>query len=96
VYALLDGVKNSISNYIVMLDDDFSHPPNVIVDMVNKLRNSNYGIVFASRYLRGGQIIGWPLRHRAISKSAILLARTILGKPRTPDILKAISDRRNR
>ena len=91
MYTLLDSVKNSISNYIVILDADFSYPPNFIVDTVNKLRNSNYSIVLASRYLRGSQIIGRPLRHRAISKSAILLARTILGKPRTPDILEAIS-----
>jgi dolichol-phosphate mannosyltransferase len=79
VPALLDGVKNSIGNYVVILDADFSHPPNVIVDMVNELRKSQYDIVSASRYLKGGQIIGWPLRRRAVSKSATLLARTILG-----------------
>jgi dolichol-phosphate mannosyltransferase len=79
VSALLEGVKNSLGNYILILDADFSHPPNVVIDMVNELRNSHYDIVFASRYLKGGQIIGWPLRRRVISRSAALLARTILG-----------------
>jgi dolichol-phosphate mannosyltransferase len=79
VSALLEGVKSSVGNFIVILDADFSHPPNVVLDMVNELRNSDYDIVSASRYLKGGQIIGWPLRRRLISKSAALLARTILG-----------------
>lgn len=79
VSALLEGVKSSFGNFIVILDADFSHPPNVVLDMVNELRNSDYDIVSASRYLKGGQIIGWPLRRRLISKSAALLARTILG-----------------
>jgi dolichol-phosphate mannosyltransferase len=78
VSALLEGVKNSLGNYIVILDADFSHPPNVVVDMVNELQNSHYDIVSASRYLKGGQIIGWPLRRHVISRSAALLARTIL------------------
>jgi dolichol-phosphate mannosyltransferase len=79
VSALLEGVKNSLGNYILILDADFSHPPKLVVDMVNELRNSHYDIVSASRYLKGGQIIGWPLRRRVISKSAALIARTILG-----------------
>jgi dolichol-phosphate mannosyltransferase len=79
VSAVLEGVKNSLGKYILILDADFSHPPNVIVDMVNELVNSDYDIVSASRYLEGSQIIGWPLRRRAISKSATRLARTILG-----------------
>lgn len=85
VSALLEGVKNSLGNYVLILDADFSHPPNVVVDMINELVNSHYDIVSASRYLEGGQIIGWPLRRRAISKSATLLARTILGLNQVTD-----------
>jgi dolichol-phosphate mannosyltransferase len=85
VSAVLEGVKNSLGSYILILDADFSHPPNVVVDMVNELVNSHYDIVSASRYLEGGQIIGWPLRRRAISKSATLLARSILGLNQVTD-----------
>jgi dolichol-phosphate mannosyltransferase len=79
VSAVLEGVKNSLGNYILIIDADLSHPPTVVVDMVNELRNSHYDIVSASRYLQGGKINGWPLKRRAISKSATLIARTILG-----------------
>ena len=78
VSAVLCGMKNSLGKYILVLDADFSHPPNLVVDMVNELRNSHYDIISGSRYLKGGQIIGWPFRRRAISKFATLLARTIL------------------
>jgi dolichol-phosphate mannosyltransferase len=78
VSAVLCGMENSLGKYILVLDADFSHPPNLVVDMVNELRNSHYDIISGSRYLKGGKIIGWPFRRRAISKFATLLARTIL------------------
>lgn len=78
VSALVEGINSSLGMHIVVLDADFSHPPNVVVDMINELLNFNYDIVSASRYLKGGRIIGWPLRRRIISKSATILARTIL------------------
>lgn len=79
VSALLEGIKRSIGKIILVLDADFSHPPNVAVDMIDELLNSNYDIVSASRYLKGGRTIGWPLKRRIISKGATILARTALG-----------------
>jgi dolichol-phosphate mannosyltransferase len=41
----------------------------------------NYGcdLVIGSRYCKGGKITGWPFTRKVISKSANILARSVLG-----------------
>ena len=77
--ALDDGLKNSKGENILMMDADFSHPPDYIPTLINELRNDNdCDIVIASRYMKGGKIIGWSLTRRILSKGATLLAQFLL------------------
>jgi dolichol-phosphate mannosyltransferase len=57
------------------MDADLSHSPDVIPKMVEELSNPDTDIVVASRYTRGGSIIGWPFKRRLISKGAVKIAR---------------------
>ena len=64
---------------IVMMDADFSHNPEEISKMIEKLSGSD--VVVGSRYVRGGKIENWSWKRRLLSRFANFYARTILGAP---------------
>lgn len=76
--AVLHGLKRAAGNVVVVMDSDFSHPPQLIPRMLEALRHQ-CDIVVASRYTRGGGVVGWPLKRRIMSKMATAIARTGLG-----------------
>jgi dolichol-phosphate mannosyltransferase len=75
ISAILDGVKHSQGDIIVVMDADLSHPPELIPRIIDEFRGNPNGIVIASRYIGGGTIRGWSLRRRIISWGAVTLAR---------------------
>ncbi|MDD9812743.1 MAG: glycosyltransferase family 2 protein [Thaumarchaeota archaeon] len=76
--AILHGVRRAAGSVIVVMDSDFSHPPQVIPKMLEALRHQ-CDIVVASRYMGGGGVVGWPLRRRVASRVATAIARIGLG-----------------
>ncbi|HKZ62353.1 MAG TPA: glycosyltransferase family 2 protein [Nitrososphaera sp.] len=77
--AILAGVQSAAGDIIVVMDGDFSHPPQTIPNMVDELQDSKYDIVVASRYIKGGSIAGWPFKRRLMSKGATKIAQVGLG-----------------
>jgi dolichol-phosphate mannosyltransferase len=73
--AILEGISYSKGRYILVMDADFSHSPERIPEMVAELEDSGIDMVVASRYAKGGSIIGWPLKRRLISKGAVKIAK---------------------
>jgi dolichol-phosphate mannosyltransferase len=61
------------------MDGDFSHPPQTIPHMVDELKDPKCDIVVASRYVKGGSVIGWPFKRRLMSKGATKIAQVGLG-----------------
>lgn len=78
VSAILEGISSSIGDYVLIMDADFSHPPQTIPRILQEL-DSQYDIVIASRYVKGGSIEGWPFRRKMISLGATKLAQYCLG-----------------
>jgi dolichol-phosphate mannosyltransferase len=79
VSAIMEGIKSSKGQNILVMDADLSHSPDVIPRMVHELSSPGTDIVVASRYVRGGSIIGWPFKRRLISKGAVKIAQYGLG-----------------
>lgn len=77
--AILAGVKSSCGEIVLVMDGDFSHPPETIPHMVEELQTSECDIVVASRYIRGGSVIGWPFKRKLMSKGATRIAQVGLG-----------------
>lgn len=77
--AILAGVQSAAGDIVVVMDGDFSHPPNAIPLMVEELQNPECDIVVASRYVKGGSVIGWPFKRRLMSKGATKIAQVGLG-----------------
>ena len=78
ISAILAGIRFSTGNIILIMDADFSHPPEVIPTILKELKQDPSCVVVASRYMRGGSIIGWPYRRKIISNLAVILARRVL------------------
>lgn len=72
--ALLDG-----ADWIVQMDADLSHDPKDILRFIAAAASAD--LVIGSRYVAGGAIRGWGLWRHAISRSAMLFARTALRLP---------------
>jgi len=51
VNSLNEGIKQSKFDYVIWLDADYSHPPKYINEMINKMNEHNYDLIFFSRFL---------------------------------------------
>jgi dolichol-phosphate mannosyltransferase len=82
--AIRDGLRIALSiptcNTVITMDGDLSHNPQEVISLLRESRNAD--LVVASRYVKGGQIVGWPLHRKVISKvtnyMCALLLRTNL------------------
>lgn len=79
--AYVDGFRWALehgADAIVQMDADFSHSPNDVPRLVEKLTDCDVAV--GSRYVTGGRVDeGWGLGRYALSWWANLYARTILG-----------------
>ena len=73
--AILKGIQHAKGDTIVVMDSDFSHPPQIIPRMLDALKKYQCDIVVASRYVKGGKIQGWPLKRKLMSKMATVIAK---------------------
>jgi len=77
--AILKGVEQAKGKIVIVMDSDFSHPPQLIPKLVDVLKQSKTDIVVASRYLNGGAIQGWSLKRKILSKIGTVIAKKGLG-----------------
>jgi dolichol-phosphate mannosyltransferase len=77
--AILKGIQQAKGDTIVVMDSDFSHPPQIILKLIESIKKHQYDIAIASRYIKGGKIQGWSLKRKFMSKFATLIAKKGLG-----------------
>jgi dolichol-phosphate mannosyltransferase len=65
---------------VVQMDADFSHDPAVLPRMLAPLMGTA-DLVLGTRYMTGGDTVGWPLRRKLLSRGGTLFARTVLLLP---------------
>jgi len=53
--AMYAGLKNSIGDYVVIMDADLQDPPHLLPEMLNDLRNSDYDCIGSRRVTRKGE-----------------------------------------
>lgn len=79
VGAELLGARGASSDYVVILDGDMQHPPEVIEDMWKQAGKTD--IIVASRYTEGGMADRDPFRG-IISRGAVTLAHMMIPASR--------------
>ena len=65
---------------IVQMDADFSHDPATLPKLLAPLMR-DADLVLGTRYMRGGDTVGWPWYRKLISRGGTLFARTMLLLP---------------
>jgi dolichol-phosphate mannosyltransferase len=79
ISAILDGINSSSYDKVLVMDADFSHPPEIVPSMVKEMiLDSDCDLVVASRYAEGGSVTGMPFKRRLMSKGATKIARASL------------------
>jgi dolichol-phosphate mannosyltransferase len=80
--AVVDGIAATESEFVIVMDADLQHPPEVLPDIAKALENHDF--VMASRYIKGGSPGDWKLSRKIVSKVATLLALPIAPKIKDP------------
>ncbi|MEK7775201.1 MAG: polyprenol monophosphomannose synthase [Candidatus Zixiibacteriota bacterium] len=66
-------------DFIMEMDADFSHGPEYIKDFLSEIKE--YDLVIGSRYIKGVNVINWPMSRLLLSYSANMYSRLITGLP---------------
>ena len=80
--AYLAGFKFALQNgyeYIFEMDADFSHDPKEIPNFLKAI--DEVDIVLGSRYIRGVNVVNWPLQRLLLSYFANMYTRFVTGMP---------------
>jgi dolichol-phosphate mannosyltransferase len=68
-------------DFIFEMDADFSHDPYDLLKLQETLQNNDSDVVVGSRYVRGIQVVNWPLSRILLSYFASLYVRLITRMP---------------
>jgi dolichol-phosphate mannosyltransferase len=74
------GLQRGYSR-LVEMDADGSHSPQDLSRLVTAADGHRIGLVIGSRYVPGGQTIGWPARRKALSRAGNAYVRLVTGMP---------------
>ncbi|HEU5120566.1 MAG TPA: glycosyltransferase family 2 protein [Candidatus Nitrosocosmicus sp.] len=75
IAALVNGIGLSRGQNVLIMDADFSHPPEVVNRMIRELKKQPNCIIIGSRYVKGGAINGMPFKRFLLSVGANFIAR---------------------
>lgn len=70
------ALKNKF-NYVFEMDADLSHNPEDIKRILEPMLENNYDISIGSRYIKGINVVNWPLSRIILSYTASLYVRLI-------------------
>jgi dolichol-phosphate mannosyltransferase len=81
--ALVTGFRNARGDVVITMDSDLSHPLDLVPQLVREAQTAD--VVYASRFVPGGAMVGIP-RHRVLmSQTANRILRIVLHT-RTHDL----------
>lgn len=75
-YALIQGYQ-----YIFEMDADFSHRPKDLVKLYTACSKAGFDVAIGSRYVKGVNVVNWPMNRVLISYFASRYVRLITGMP---------------
>lgn len=78
--AAFTGYRHCLSqgcDTVLEMDGDLSHDPKYIPLFVSFIRY--YDVVIGSRYVEGGDVVGWPISRKILSACSNVIYRLILG-----------------
>lgn len=83
--AYVHGLESVTSDFVIIMDADFSHHPEAIPEFIAKQKTESFDIVTGTRYKGNGGVYGWDLKRKLVSRGANFLASTLL-RPHVSDL----------
>jgi len=80
--AYVHGFEWALNNnydYIFEMDADFSHNPKDLIKLYETAVNENIDLVIGSRYIKGVNVVNWPLSRVLLSYFASIYVKFITG-----------------
>lgn len=80
--AYIDGFKWALSrgyNYLFEMDADFSHNPDDLINLYRACSEGGADVAVGSRYIRGVNVVNWPMGRVLMSYFAGVYVRFITG-----------------
>ena len=75
-YALARGYE-----YIFEMDADFSHNPEDLIKLYKACAEEGYDVAIGSRYIKGVNVVNWPMNRVLMSYFASYYVRMVTGMP---------------
>ncbi|KAA6337160.1 Polyprenol monophosphomannose synthase [termite gut metagenome] len=82
--AYITGFKWALEreySYIFEMDADFSHNPNDLLRLYESCAEKNTDLAIGSRYIKGVNVVNWPIGRILMSYIASMYVRMIMGIP---------------
>jgi dolichol-phosphate mannosyltransferase len=82
--AYIDGFRWALSKgyeYIFEMDCDFSHNPDDLLRLYKACADGGSDVAIGSRYIKGVNVVNWPMGRVLMSYGASMYVRFILGMP---------------
>lgn len=82
--AYIHGFKWALNHeykYIFEMDADFSHDPSDLIKLYEACSKDGADLAIGSRYIKGVNVINWPLSRILLSYGASMYTRLITGMP---------------
>jgi len=80
--AYVAGFKYAIAgsfDCVFEMDADFSHDPNMLPEFLRRIEE--HDLVLGSRYIKGVNVINWPMKRLLLSYYANVYTRIVTGMP---------------
>lgn len=80
--AYIAGFKWALQRdytYVFEMDADFSHNPKDLLRLYRRCRDRNADLVVGSRYVKGVNVVNWPLKRVLLSYGASFYVKIITG-----------------
>jgi dolichol-phosphate mannosyltransferase len=80
--AYITGFKDALSEgsgLVIQMDADLSHDPKYVADLLESIDHSD--VVIGSRYVKGVNVVNWPIQRLLLSYFANVYTRIITGLP---------------
>lgn len=78
--AVVEGLRIARADWVVVMDGDLQHPPEVIRNMVSKAEGAGADLVVASRLSEGGSTAGLSWKRNLLSRGLALAMRLCFPK----------------
>ena len=82
--AYIHGFKWALTknyNFIFEMDADFSHNPDDLIKLYNAAEKENGDLIVGSRYVKGVNVVNWPMSRVLLSYFASKYVKFITGLP---------------